>query len=317
MGLEPAKDYHFALRTADGVPNWSALSNVVGRSTLSISLSRLTVSTQLSGAGQPRWSPDGQTILFCADWGRPRGHNQLYQVSAEGGEPLQLTREPESAAIRDGCWSPDGSKIAYISNPSGDCEIYIMDAIPGAQPHQLTHLGIPNLSNCAWSPDGTQIAYMALVSMDPVVWKIYIVPSTGGPARALIGADSGSSTSPAWSPDGSRIAFSSKRSANSEIYVVPAEGGEPVQLTDDPASDGRPAWSPDGLQIAFESNRAGNDDLWLISSDGSNPTQITFGSADEGEPCWSPDGNRIVFGQTSGGMVGDIWVLAGQEATGQ
>jgi len=315
MGLELATNYFFALKTADGVPNWSARSNVVSRSTPSISISRLTVSAQPLGAGPPRWSPDGQTILTYADWQGPMGQVQLYLIPANGGEPVRLTHDPYPIHNHDACWSPDGTQIAFVSDRSGNSEIYVMAAVPDAEPFQVTHLGILNLSGCVWSPDGTRIAYVALPSMDPLTFRIYTVPYTGGPATALVGASPGSE--PAWSPEGTRVAFTSKRSGNYEIYVVPAEGGVPIPLTDDPAYDRSPAWSPDGSQIAFSSSRAGNGDLWLMSSDGGNPTPITFDAADEGSPSWSPDGSRIAFERWTREGISDIWVLAGLEATGQ
>jgi Tol biopolymer transport system component len=318
-GLEPATDYFFALRSADGVPNWSALSNVLSRSTLSISISRLTFSTQRFGVSwcSPNWSPDGQTIVTCADWSG-QNHPQLYLVPAGGGESVRLTHDEYPFHSYYPCWSPDGTQIAFVSEHSfnGD-EIYVMGAFPDAVPFQVTHLGIRNLHDCAWSPDGTRIAFTTLVgdSPDDLTIKIYVVPSTGGAARPVVGADPGDE--PAWSPGGSQIAFTSNRSGNYEIYVVPAEGGEPVRLTDDPAYDSSPAWSPDGSQIAFSSDRAGNGDIWLMSSDGGNPTQITSDPADEGTPSWSPVDARIAFVRWTSSYIGDIWILSGQEATGQ
>ena len=67
-GLAPATEYFFALRTADGQPNWSALSNGIQRSTPSIVISRLTTSSRPQGPQTVKWSPDGSTILTDADW---------------------------------------------------------------------------------------------------------------------------------------------------------------------------------------------------------------------------------------------------------
>jgi len=314
-GLEPGTSYYLALRSSDGVPNWSALSNVVGRATLSIGTRQLTMSGQPGGAGQPHWSPDGQTILTCADWEGPRGHDQIYLVPAAGGDPVQLTHVPRSVKIRDACWSPDGTQIAFIADPSGYCEIHVMRAMPDAASYPVTHLESPNLANCVWSLDGSRIAYLDVASSDPaVVWRICIVPADGGSASVLRGANVGSCIAPAWSPDGTRIAFSSDRTGDHEIYVVSAEGGEPARLTDDPANDTRPAWSPDGDQIAFSSDRTGNSDLWLMSSEGRYPTPITFDPAGEGRPSWAPDGHNIAFLRYASDGISDIWVLEGEES---
>jgi Tol biopolymer transport system component len=313
-GLELATDHFFALRTADGVPNWSALSNVVSRSTLSASFSRLTYSAAPFGVGMPQLSPDGQTILFQADWETSPAYAQLYLIPAEGGDAVRLTDEPVSAYFAS--WSPDGSQIAFVSRRSNPdlVEVFVMGATPGAQPAQLTHHGLSNMSGCAWSPDGTRIAYGLMVSMNPWSTDLYLIPSAGGTPERITGGGSGFNAWPAWSPDGTRIAFSSDRTGNLEIFVVPAEGGVPVQLTDDPGWDLTPAWSPDGSQIAFSSNRAGNDDIWVMSADGGSPTPLTSDPASEGAPTWSPDGTRIAFARSTSEQISDIWILTGQEA---
>ena len=67
-----------------------------------------------------------------------------------------------------------------------------------------------------------------------------------------------------------QIAFVSNRDGNSDIYVMDVHGGNPRQLTNDPATDRDPAWSPDGKRIAFESDREGNWDIYMMDADGNN-----------------------------------------------
>jgi hypothetical protein len=320
-GLAPGTSYFFALKTADGVPNWSALSNVVERSTPAITISQFTFSTREIGVMPPiQWSPDGRTIMVLADWQQPN-HLELYMVPVSGGAPVILPLDEELLwSWQDPCWSPDGSQIAFISGRTFDQhEIFVVAATPGAAVHQVTHLGTDGLMECAWSPDGTRIAFAISTGHypDTPTAAIHIASVADGTVTALAGANPG--WSPAWSPDGSRIAFSSDRSGNPEIYAVPAQGGEPTQLTDDPAYDNNPSWSPDGSQIAFASSRSGNGsgDLWLMSSDGGNPTQLTSDPAGEWGPCWSPDGTRIAFIRLTTERIMDIYILAGQEAGGQ
>jgi len=311
-GLTPGTEYHFALRTADGAQNWSAPSNGLNRSTQSIVISRLTTSSRPEGTGRPKWSPDGRTILTNTDWDQQYVH-QLFQIPVDGGDRERLTHDEPPFHSYYPCCSPDGTKIAFSSQHSlaGD-EIYTMSANPGAAAFQVTHLGIRNLHDCSWSPDGTRIAFTALVgdSPDHLTMTIYVVPSTGGLVRALTGAAPGQE--PAWSPDGTRVAFASDRTGNYEIYTMPAKGGEPAQLTDDPANDMGPAWSSDGSQIAFSSDRGGSYDIWLMSSDGTNPIQLTRDPAWDGAPSWSPDGSQIAFRRWTSDWVGDIWILSGQ-----
>jgi TolB protein len=76
---------------------------------------------------------------------------------------------------------------------------------------------------------------------------------------------------------------------------MPIEGGEPQQLTTDPADDFLPAWSPDGKEIAFYSFRTGNRDLYVMSADGRSLRQLTNHPAQDRYPDWSPDGEKVVF----------------------
>jgi Tol biopolymer transport system component len=95
---------------------------------------------------------------------------------------------------------------------------------------------------------------------------------------------------PDWSPDGTKVAFESTRDGQSEIYVMDADGSDPVRLTNDPAWDLTPAWSPDGTKVAFTSSRDGQS-IYVMNADGSDPVRITGGHS----PAWSPDGKRMAF----------------------
>jgi tol-pal system beta propeller repeat protein TolB len=105
-------------------------------------------------------------------------------------------------------------------------------------------------------------------------------------------ASDGDDSEPAWSPDGTKIAFRSDRTGNSEIYVMNADGTNPIRLTNQTGSDSDPAWSPDGSTIAFVSDRGGNDGIYVMSADGSGVTRLT---GDGVQPAWSPNGTTLAF----------------------
>ena len=95
---------------------------------------------------------------------------------------------------------------------------------------------------------------------------------------------------------GGRIAFQSDRDGNAEVYVMNADGSDPLNLTRNPAEDWYPAWSPDCRRIVFMSNRDGNFEIYTMRSDGSEVRRLTADTAMDERPAWSPDGRKIAFG---------------------
>ncbi|MFN2513298.1 MAG: DUF4394 domain-containing protein [Pyrinomonadaceae bacterium] len=85
-----------------------------------------------------------------------------------------------------------------------------------------------------------------------------------------------------------KIAFASDRTGNSEIYVMNPDGGDIVQVTDNPAEDLNPTWSPDGERLAFVSNRDGNKEIYTVDAGGGIPTRLTNNAAEDLNPAWSP-----------------------------
>ncbi|NLN19489.1 MAG: hypothetical protein GX162_09480 [Firmicutes bacterium] len=117
-------------------------------------------------------------------------------------------------------------------------------------------------------------------------------------------------SNPSWSPDGKYLVFESDRDGNLDIFIVPVDGGEPVNITQHPKRDRSAAWSPDGTKIAFESNRAGIGDIFLMNPDGSGLVNLTRGQAQSILPSWSADGKRIVFCSSRGdGVVQNIYIM--------
>jgi dipeptidyl aminopeptidase/acylaminoacyl peptidase len=106
---------------------------------------------------------------------------------------------------------------------------------------------------------------------------------------------------PVLSPDGTQVAFTvqridlDKNTKPTDIYIVPAQGGTPRQLTTEGSTNERPRWSPDSKQIYFVSNRGGSSQIWAMNADGSNAHQITKFAAEADGTLVSPDGKKIVF----------------------
>ena len=184
--------------------------------------------------------------------------------------------------------------IVFYSNRSGKYQLYQMN-LDGSNVINLTNN--PNFDiydmEPAWSSDG-KIAFTNQVNGK---WEIFVLsPNQRIPVQLTDwGADSWSLS---WSPDGKYLAFVTNKDLMDEIYVIPAEGGEPLNISRQPtANDFSPVWSPDGQSILFVSDReeGGNQDIYIMKADGSGVTRLTTDQARDTSPSWSPDGKQIAF----------------------
>ena len=228
----------------------------------------------------------------------------IYAMSSDGSDRIQLTDGSFNAYSP--VWSPDGSRIAYVSDRDESLDIWVMDQDGSNSLNLSRHEAQDRMP--AWSPDGNWIAFASV--RDALYWEIYVIRPDGSELRRLTWWEDASDWEPAWSPDSTRLAFSSKRDGNWEIYIMDLAGENLVRLTEHAADDTRPAWSPDGGRIAFESTREGYTDIYLVPVVGGIPQNLTDASwATDLGPTWSPDGGRIAFYSDRDGEW-DIYVMA-------
>ncbi|WP_239804645.1 Tol-Pal system beta propeller repeat protein TolB [Croceicoccus hydrothermalis] len=188
-------------------------------------------------------------------------------------------------------YSPDYSKIAYLSYKDGNPRIYIYDIASKSQT-LVTQSGNPTFAP-RWSPDGRYILYSMAVSGNT---DIYRVPVTGGQPQRLTdtpGIDIGGS----YSPDGRQIVFESDRSGSQQIYVMNADGTGQRRISFFGGRAATPEWSPRGDQIAF-THITGNFRIATMSPGGGNLRHLTDAWQDEA-PTWSPNGRIIQFFRTT------------------
>jgi TolB protein len=224
------------------------------------------------------------------------------------------------------------SKIAFVSNGSGNKEIYSCE-FDGYSPQQVTRNHEITLFP-AWSSDGRYLAYTSykngkpdlfiknLAEMQEVsvaekginitpAWvpgkfelaaalsfsgdqEIYLLTGSGKIIKRLTRMR-GSDISPSWSPDGKKIAFVSTRSGNPQIYIKDLVSGKARRLTYKGNYNTQPSWSARGDKITYSSLVNGRNNIFVIDVEGFEPLQLTHESGDNEAPSWSPDGSMIAF----------------------
>jgi len=218
----------------------------------------------------------------------------VWTIGADGKGARLLLRNAYSPA-----WSPDGSRVAFVSRRSGDEEIYVANA-NGTGVKRLTRLPGPDLSP-AWSPGGQQLAW----SHESEIWTMSAV---GSGKRVVVRKVQRwhEHHTPTW--HGATIVYASNRAGffNQELYRVPArrltftKGSDGVL-----GDDGMPDFSPDGRRIAFTSNRDQQGEIYVMDADGSRQQRVTRRPGDDWQPRFSRDGRQIAFTQ----LPGTIWLM--------
>ena len=179
--------------------------------------------------------------------------------------------------------------IYYVSNRSGNKEIWVMD-YDGQNAHQVTHLGTISLSPRV-SPDNSRLAFSSL-GRDGWAIRMYSLTLN---RMVRFASPGGTSLSPAWNSDGSRIAFSSSRTGDNEIYTSTPDGGDLHRVTSFRGPDVSPVWNPKtNGQIAWVSGRTNLPQIYIMDSDGSNVQRMTDGGYAT-SPSWSPTGQFLSF----------------------
>ena len=181
-------------------------------------------------------------------------------------------------------WSPDGTRIAWMTRRAGNFDIWVTDVVNDIDKQKdvqknLTKDSKEDDQHPRFSPDGTKILFHSKRDGD---WEIFIMVSRTGENVVQLTNNEKNDRNAEWSRKGAKIAFESKRDGNREIYVMDADGANPVNLTNDKKrSDTTPKWSPNGRQILFESKRDGNREIYVMDADGGNLVNISNDLGDD------------------------------------
>jgi tricorn protease-like protein len=197
-------------------------------------------------------TPEGLrgTIAFASD-------GEIYMMKPDGSDRKNLTKH--KATDNNPIWSPDGRKIAFLSNRTAGSNtfgLFVMKA-DGSKPHRVTNWAAQGELNFrpAWTPNGVIDPEGMLAWSDDFTQKAFI----DADVIKILNVGEGTTTTitkvrsnrPTWSPDGKRIAYQAREGENDsdpwEIYVINADGTSNTNLSRDPEADDQyPMWSPDG-----------------------------------------------------------------------
>lgn len=252
---------------------------------------------ELEYATDPQIAPGGDMIAFVRrsnDIMTDRTRSNIWTVNADGSDHRPLLSG--TANYSSPRWSPDGSRLAYISNEERGSQLYVRWMDTG-QTALLTNIQ-SSAGNISWSPDGEHIAFTMNVEFDA---KPFSVSMPAKPEGAEWSPSFKYITETRYQADGSGIL----EPAYSHIFVVPAEGGTPRQLTEGNFNHRSSlSWTPDSSEILFSANRHENwalqtreSDIFAVSLDGAL-RQITDAPGVETAPQVSPNGRLIAYGKT-------------------
>ena len=221
-----------------------------------------------------------------------RGHRYELQIADADGADAQTalaSREP----IISPAWSPDGTRLAYVSFENKKPVVYVHSLVSG-QRHVVANFKGSN-SAPAWSVDGKQLA---VVLSKEGGSQIYLIGTDGSSPRRI--TESGSiNTEPFFAPDGQTIYFTSDRGGSPQIYRMNLSGGEATRVTFDGNYNVSPRISSDGKTMAYIARDGGRFELKVLDLASGQAQAITGGDHDE-SPSFAPNGKMILYATQNG-----------------
>jgi len=249
----------------------------------------------MESVSSPRISPDGTTVLFSrgyVDMRSDQSRSNLWVIGIDGTRLRQMTDGDWSDSSP--VWSPDGTRIAFLSDRSGSTQLHVM-WVDTREQLQLTRLERAP-GSIAWSPDGRQIAFTNFVPDTSPILPVRLPPTPRGaqlaPRETVV-------DSPSWARDGS----GPSPRGYTHVFVIDAMvGGTPRQMSSGDYSHNGPAWSADGRTLYVSGIRKpdaeyalGDSEIYAIDLATMDIRPLTDRAGPDGNPAPSPDGRWIAY----------------------
>jgi TolB protein len=223
-----------------------------------------------------------------------RGTRYEMQVAdADGFNPQSVFASNEP--IMSPAWSPDGSRLAYVSFDQKKPVVMVQNLAQGATRPVAAFRG--NNSAPAWSPDGRSL--LVALTKDGLT-QVYRMPAAGATNPERLTNSAGIDTQPAYSPDGQWIAFTSDRGGSPQIYKMQASGGPAQRITFEGSYNVGPRYSPDGRFITYVTRDGGRYRIASMELSTGQVQPLTDGSFDD-SPTYAPNGKMILYEAQVGG----------------
>ncbi len=275
----------------------------------------------LKRVGSPELSPDGRTVAYTVrqtNWDDNTYDTQIWLADVVSGATRQLTAGKKSS--QSPAWSPDGSRLAFVSDRTDKRQIYLIDPRGGeAEPLTALEDGVDRFE---WAPDGKTIAYTAtdpkstaakdrdkkygeflVFEQDYRMTQLYTIDIATRATRTLTSGGTFTVGDFSWSPDSRSIAFDHRinpalaNGGSADISIVTVADASVRQLVTQEGPDTNPIWSPDGSKIAFQTAMANpaffysNSLIATVPAGGGAP--VVLSSAFDEDPsivAWKPNG---------------------------
>lgn len=261
------------------------------------------LTSETGRSARPVFAPDGQRLAF--DRWQSGTNPDVWTIDADGRNARQLTRDSAVDTVPN--WTPDGRAVVFVSARENKAAVWSHELASGQEAF-LTLLGI-DTDWARLSPDGRHLAYSRRGADGVVnVWRVAL--DSGQPRQITFDAEFAGF--PCWSPDGRWLAVQLRRGQDSQIAVMPSEGGALDPLTSGPGQHWPYSFWPDGQSVAFAGQPG---DLWNIYRiDRRTRREVTLTgnrklNAYLRYPAVSPQGDALVYEYAE--TNGNIWLLEG------